>query len=131
MTDYTLFVYANEKLRRIYFNHVYIIYGSYISVIFNTTEKMMRIIHEVNHYCITIISQYWCNDLDKHTLFRQIVGNWISFSLKNYFGTTFIMLKHFALLHLLALKNIQILSLSEFNAVENVSKIIVSQKLLS
>ena len=41
MTDYTLFVYANEKLRRIYFNHVYIIYGSYISIIFNTTEKML------------------------------------------------------------------------------------------
>ena len=41
MTDYTLFVYANEKLRRIYFNHVYIIYGCYISIIFNTTEKML------------------------------------------------------------------------------------------
>ena len=31
------------------------------------------------------------------------------------------MLKYFPLPHLLALKNIQILSLSDFNAVENVS----------
>lgn len=82
MTDYTLFVYANEKLRRIYFNHVYIIYGCYISIIFNTTEKML---------------------------------------LEDEVGTTFIMLKYFALPHLLALKNIHILSLSDFNAVENVS----------
>ena len=54
MTDYTLFVYANEKLRRIYFNHVYIICGYYISIIFNTTEKMLL-------------------------AFRTIVVNWISF----------------------------------------------------
>ena len=90
MTDYTLFVYANEKLRRIYFNHVYIIYGCYISIIFNTKEKML-------------------------------LADGVSFSLYYYFETTFIMLKYFALLHLLALKNIQIVSLSDFNAVENVS----------
>ena len=52
MTDYTLFVYANEKLRRIYFNHVYIIYGCYISIIFNTTEKMLDDIYHVKIFSI-------------------------------------------------------------------------------
>ena len=62
MTDYTLFVYANEKLRRIYFNHVYIIYGCYISIICNTTEKMYyQTEYHVKIFCntsFTCIKEY-------------------------------------------------------------------------